>query len=124
MTVREYLQFVAKLKLPTSVTKAERNARIDSVMAKTHVADMANRHCAKLSKGYKQRVGLAQALIHDPEVLILDEPTAGLDPKQIIETRDLIRGLAGNHTIVLSTRARAWSSSTRAGWSPSTRRTT
>jgi ABC-2 type transport system ATP-binding protein len=103
MTVREYLQFVAKLKLPASVTKAERAARIDSVMAKTHVADMANRHCAKLSKGYKQRVGLAQALIHDPEVLILDEPTAGLDPKQIIETRDLIRGLAGNHTIVLST---------------------
>ena len=103
MTVREYLQFVAKLKLPASVSKAERNARIDSVMAKTHVADMANRHCAKLSKGYKQRVGLAQALIHDPEVLVLDEPTAGLDPKQIIETRDLIRSLAGNHTIVLST---------------------
>ena len=64
---------------------------------------MADRHCGKLSKGYRQRVGLAQALIHDPEVLILDEPTAGLDPKQIIETRDLIRGLAGNHTIVLST---------------------
>jgi ABC-2 type transport system ATP-binding protein len=64
---------------------------------------MANRHCGKLSKGYKQRVGLAQALIHNPDVLILDEPTAGLDPKQIIETRDLIRGLAGDHTIVLST---------------------
>jgi ABC-2 type transport system ATP-binding protein len=64
---------------------------------------MADRHCSKLSKGYKQRVGLAQALIHNPEVLILDEPTAGLDPKQIIETRQLIRGLAGNHTIVLST---------------------
>ena len=64
---------------------------------------MADRHCAKLSKGYKQRVGLAQALIHNPEVLILDEPTAGLDPKQIIETRQLIRGLAGDHTIVLST---------------------
>ena len=72
-------------------------------MQKTHVADMADRHCSKLSKGYKQRVGLAQALIHNPEVLILDEPTAGLDPKQIIETRQLIRGLAGNHTIVLST---------------------
>jgi ABC-2 type transport system ATP-binding protein len=103
MTVREYLTFVAKLKLPASVTKAERVSRIDAVMAKTRVADMANRHCTKLSKGYKQRVGLAQALIHDPEVLILDEPTAGLDPKQIIETRDLIRSLAGDHTVILST---------------------
>ena len=64
---------------------------------------MANRDCGKLSKGYKQRVGLAQALIHEPEVLVLDEPTAGLDPKQIIETRQLIRELKGNHTIVLST---------------------
>ena len=64
---------------------------------------MANRQCGKLSKGYKQRVGLAQALIHEPEVLVLDEPTAGLDPKQIMETRDLIRGLAGDHTIILST---------------------
>ena len=72
-------------------------------MKRTWVADMANRHCAKLSKGYKQRVGLAQAIIHNPDVLVLDEPTAGLDPKQIIETRQLIRELAGNHTIVLST---------------------
>ena len=102
MTVREYLTFVAKLKLD-AMSKAERNERIASVMKKTHVDDMANRHCAKLSKGYRQRVGLAQALIHDPEVLILDEPTAGLDPKQIMETRDLIRSLAGSHTIVLST---------------------
>ncbi|MDP2391022.1 MAG: ABC transporter ATP-binding protein, partial [Acidobacteriota bacterium] len=77
--------------------------RVDEVMKRTWVADMADRHCAKLSKGYKQRVGLAQALIHKPEVLVLDEPTAGLDPKQIIETRQLIRELAGNHTIVLST---------------------
>jgi ABC-2 type transport system ATP-binding protein len=89
--------------MPPSVGKAEREAKIEGAMAKTHIADMAKRHCSKLSKGYKQRVGIAQALLHDPEVLILDEPTAGLDPKQIIETRDLIRGLAGNHTIVLST---------------------
>jgi ABC-2 type transport system ATP-binding protein len=64
---------------------------------------MATRHCGKLSKGYRQRVGLAQAILHNPEVLILDEPTAGLDPKQIIETRQLIKELAGTHTIVLST---------------------
>jgi ABC-2 type transport system ATP-binding protein len=102
MTVREYLTFVAKIKAG-NLSKAERAERVTTSMKKTHVDDMANRHCSKLSKGYKQRVGLAQALIHDPEVLILDEPTAGLDPKQIAETRDLIRGLAGNHTIVLST---------------------
>jgi ABC-2 type transport system ATP-binding protein len=100
MTVREYLDFVARIK---GVPPGERKARVDGVMQRTHVADMASRHCGKLSKGYRQRVGLAQAIIHNPEVLILDEPTAGLDPKQIIETRDLIRGLAGNHTIVLST---------------------
>ena len=79
------------------------NGRVDTVMKKTWITDMANRHCGKLSKGYKQRVGLAQALIHEPEVLVLDEPTAGLDPKQIIEVRQLIRELAGSHTIVLST---------------------
>src|ERR671923_1688344 len=72
-------------------------------MERTHVADMAKRHCVKLSKGYRQRVGLAQALLHNPDVLILDEPTAGLDPKQIIETRRLIKELGGDHTIVLST---------------------
>ena len=72
-------------------------------MARTWVSDMAGRACGKLSKGYKQRVGLAQALIHNPDVLILDEPTAGLDPKQIIETRRLIKELAGDHTIILST---------------------
>src|SRR6476620_8579281 len=102
MTVREYLMFVAKIKLENA-TKSDRAMRVDHAMKKTHVDDMANRHCGKLSKGYRQRVGLAQAILHDPEVLILDEPTAGLDPKQIIETRDLIRGLAGDHTIVLST---------------------
>jgi ABC-2 type transport system ATP-binding protein len=113
MTVREYLTFCARIK---GVPSAGRTARIDTVMERTRIADMARRHCAKLSKGYRQRVGLAQALLHNPDVLILDEPTAGLDPKQIIETRKLIRELAGDHTIVLSThilpevsrRASAW----------------
>jgi ABC-2 type transport system ATP-binding protein len=100
MTVREYVDFVARIK---GVPSKERRERVDAVLKRTHVADMADRHCGKLSKGYKQRVGLAQALIHNPEVLILDEPTAGLDPKQIMETRALIRSLAGDHTIVLST---------------------
>jgi len=100
MTVREYLQFVAKIK---GVPSGERKARVEQVMARTWVSDMAGRACGKLSKGYRQRVGLAQALIHNPDVLILDEPTAGLDPKQIIETRRLIKELAGDHTIILST---------------------
>jgi len=100
MTVREYLDFVARIK---GVPSGERAARVDAVMRRTHVADMAARHCGKLSKGYRQRVGLAQAIIHNPDVLILDEPTAGLDPKQIIETRALIKELAGDHTIILST---------------------
>jgi ABC-2 type transport system ATP-binding protein len=100
MTVREYLDFVGRIK---GVPPAERKSRVDAVMRRTHVDDVASRHCGKLSKGYRQRVGLAQAILHNPDVLILDEPTAGLDPKQIIETRDLIRSLAGDHTIVLST---------------------
>ena len=99
MTVREYLHFVAKIKGVRTNVKG----RVDEAMKRTWVTDMANRHCSKLSKGYKQRVGLAQALIHEPEVLVLDEPSAGLDPKQRIETGQLIRELAGNHTIVLST---------------------
>jgi len=102
MTVREYLTFVARLKMGEA-DAAARAERRDQVMKRVHIADVADKHCGKLSKGYKQRVGLAQALIHDPEVLILDEPTAGLDPKQISETRDLIRSLAGDHTIILST---------------------
>ena len=102
MTVREYLTFVAKLKMGKT-TAASRRQRVETVMRRVHVDDVADRHCSKLSKGYRQRVGLGQALIHDPEVLILDEPTAGLDPKQIIETRELIRTLASDHTIILST---------------------
>jgi ABC-2 type transport system ATP-binding protein len=100
MTVREYLLFVARIK---GVPRREVSSRVDEAMKRTWVADMANRHCGKLSKGYRQRVGLAQAIIHNPDVLVLDEPTAGLDPKQIIETRQLIRELGGTHTIVLST---------------------
>jgi ABC-2 type transport system ATP-binding protein len=100
MSVVEYLAFVAKIK---GVPAADQRQRVRAVMERTRVSDMANRLCSKLSKGYKQRVGLAQALIHNPDVLILDEPTAGLDPKQIIETRELIKELAGNHTIILST---------------------
>ena len=79
MTVREYLTFAAKIKMRTKASAAERKARVDEVMKKTFVADMANRHCGKLSKGYRQRVGLAQAIIHNPDVLILDEPTQYLD---------------------------------------------
>ena len=100
MSVSEYLDFVAKIK---GVPIGDRKQRIKSVMERTRIADMAARACSKLSKGYKQRVGLAQALIHNPDVLILDEPTAGLDPKQIIETRQLIKELSGNHTVILST---------------------
>lgn len=100
MTVREYLTFVARIK---GVGASDRRSRIDSAMGRTSIDDVADRLCGKLSKGYRQRVGLAQAILHNPDVLILDEPTAGLDPKQIIETRRLITDLAGDHTIILST---------------------
>ena len=100
MTVTEYLAFVGRIK---GVARGDLKKRVDEVSAKTAVTDVRDRQIGKLSKGYRQRVGLAQAIIHNPDVLILDEPTAGLDPKQIIETRELIKGLAGQHTIVLST---------------------
>ena len=100
MTVLEYLSFVARIK---GVASAERKSRIQSVMERTRIADVAERRCGNLSKGYRQRVWLAQAILHNPDVLMLDEPTAGLDPKQIIETRELIKELAGDHTIILST---------------------
>ena len=100
MTVRDYLMFCARIK---GVSRADRATRVKTTMERTRIADVANRQCAKLSKGYRQRVGLAQALLHNPDVLILDEPTAGLDPKQIIETRRLIKELGGEHTVILST---------------------
>ena len=100
MEVIEYLDFVGKLK---GMSGASLSRRIDEVCERCAVADVKQKLISKLSKGYRQRVGLAQAIIHNPDVLILDEPTAGLDPKQINETRDLIRGLAGDHTIILST---------------------
>jgi ABC-2 type transport system ATP-binding protein len=100
MTVEDYLTFCARIK---GVPRGERATRVKTTMDRTRIADVAKRHCAKLSKGYRQRVGLAQALLHNPDVLILDEPTAGLDPKQIIETRKLIKELGGDHTVVLST---------------------
>src|SRR6201988_1058269 len=100
METAEYLKFVGKLK---GLSGSDLQKRVDYVSERCAIADVKKKLLGKLSKGYRQRVGLAQAIIHNPEVLILDEPTAGLDPKQINETRDLIKGLAGDHTIILST---------------------
>jgi ABC-2 type transport system ATP-binding protein len=100
LPVAAYLDFVAEIK---GVSRSTRRARVADVMDRCFVSDMQHRLIGKLSKGYRQRVGLAQALLGDPEVLILDEPTIGLDPKQIAEIRSLIRSLAGQHTVILST---------------------
>jgi ABC-2 type transport system ATP-binding protein len=100
MAVQDFLTFCAKIK---GVPAKERASKVDDAIAKCRVGDVRGKLIGKLSKGYRQRVGLAQAVLHNPEVLILDEPTAGLDPKQIIETRELIKSLGGSHTIVLST---------------------
>ena len=99
MTVYEYLTFVAELK---KRPKAGRKQEIIDVMEECHITEMANRLIKNLSKGYKQRVGLAQAIMGYPDIIILDEPTVGLDPKQIIEIRELIKKLGQDHTVILS----------------------
>ena len=99
MTVQEYLNFAAELKMHP---KQKRKANIEEVMSTTKTIEVKNRLIKNLSKGYKQRVGLAQALLGYPEIIILDEPTVGLDPKQIIEIRDLIKSLGQKHTVILS----------------------
>ena len=99
MTVLEYLQFAAELK---KIPKKDQEGQIRSVIGMTKLGDVKDRLIQNLSKGYKQRVGLAQAILGFPEIIILDEPTVGLDPKQIIEIRELIRRLAKNHTVILS----------------------
>lgn len=100
MSVRAYLDFVARIK---GVVAADVGNRVNSAMELTNITDKRDELIKRLSRGYKQRVGLAQAIVHNPDVVILDEPTVGLDPKQIIEVRKLIKGLAGEHTIILST---------------------
>lgn len=100
MTVEGFLDFVARIK---GISSGDRKARVDLVLSKCQLLEKRKVIIRKLSKGYKQRVGIAQAIIHDPPVIILDEPTVGLDPKQIIEVRNLIKSLAGEHTIILST---------------------
>ncbi len=100
LTVEDYLRFVARLK---RIPAREQAAKIDRACRRCALADVRHRIIGRLSKGYRQRVGIAQAILSEPPLLILDEPTAGLDPRQIIETRELIRGLAGEHTVILST---------------------
>lgn len=99
MTVRDYLCFVAEAK---RIPARERKARVEAAMERTAIADVAPRLIRNLSKGYRQRVGLAQAILGEPKFIVLDEPTVGLDPKQIIEIRDLIKSLGREHTVLLS----------------------
>jgi ABC-2 type transport system ATP-binding protein len=99
MTVEDYIDFAARLH---QVPKTTRAKSVDGAIHRTGLGDVKTRLIGNLSKGYRQRVGLAQALVHNPQVLILDEPTVGLDPKQIIEIRELIKSLSGDHTVVLS----------------------
>ena len=99
LVVEDYLKFVAKIK---GVDSGRIDKEVDSVIEKASIGDVKSRVIAKLSKGFKQRVGLAQSLLNNPEVVILDEPTIGLDPKQIIEIRELIKNLQGDHTVILS----------------------
>ncbi len=100
MEVAEYLNFTGQLK---GISSGDIKRRVDEVLGRCAIGDVRSKLIGKLSKGYRQRVGLAQAIIHNPDVLILDEPTSGLDPKQIIEIRELLKSLAGDHTIILST---------------------
>jgi ABC-2 type transport system ATP-binding protein len=100
LTVRQYLSFVAEIK---DVPGARRGASVDRAIERANLKEVASTRVAALSKGFKQRVGLAQAIVHEPPVLILDEPTSSLDPKQRVEVRDLIAGLRGEHTVILST---------------------
>jgi ABC-2 type transport system ATP-binding protein len=100
MTVEEYLAFVARIK---GVATADVGKRVEEAMRMANVLDRRHELIKRLSRGYKQRVGIAQAIVHNPDVVILDEPTVGLDPNQIKEVRNLIKSLAGEHTIILST---------------------
>src|SRR5947209_8521364 len=100
MNVEDYLLFMAHLR---GVPRRDRRSRVDKVMKLAHVDNVRRVQIGRISKGYRQRVGIAQALVHDPPVLVLDEPTVGLDPKQITDTRQLIKSLGGTHTILLST---------------------
>ncbi|WP_019509032.1 ABC transporter ATP-binding protein [Pleurocapsa sp. PCC 7319] len=100
MTVKGFLHFVAKIK---GIRAGDRHRKVDNAMVRCQLKEKENVAIRKLSKGYRQRVGIAQAIVHEPPVIILDEPTVGLDPRQIIEVRNLIKSLAGDHTIILST---------------------
>lgn len=100
MTVEAYLDFVARIK---GVSSGDRSQRIQNALKRCNIEDKRKTLIRKLSKGYRQRVGIAQAIVHDPPVIILDEPTVGLDPRQIIEVRNLIKNLAGEHTVIIST---------------------